>query len=454
MKKIKFFFGLLFLSVALHAQVSFESLSFSKALEKASLEGKYLMVVMDSKECDQCNEVADKAFTDKKLAESLSEKYISIRLKPEQDEWLRVAQQFEVPGGTATLFFTSNGVLLHRYNGTASMGKKYADEAQIAIDKEIEIINVNSLTSAWEQDKKNINLLQSLLLKRKQLWLSTDSLLETYIQLLPPDSLNSLTQLQFISGFAPVLGTKADSVLRQDYDLFNQAWYRLDLQTRVRINNMIIFKTRSKAIASRDQKLALRVAGFASSTNTNPTARQKSYAWNVMEYYRGIGDTSLYIRYAKNYYDRFLMSIQVDSILKKDSVDKQRLFTTAKTDTIRNPDSANRYKVRKTVMFRPTAQFYTQELNNGAWSFYTMAKDPASLSTALAWAERANMFYKSPQSLDTQARLLYKTGKKDQAIALETEAVQVQSKFGYPTKKYDEVLLNMKAGKEKIDEYN
>jgi len=63
------------------------------------------------------------------------------------------------------------------------------------------------------------------------------------------------------------------------------------------------------------------------------------------------------------------------------------------------------------------------------------------------------MFYKSSRSLDTYARLLYKTGKKDHAINAETEAVALQSKLGYPTKQFEEILLNMKTGKEKIDQY-
>jgi hypothetical protein len=62
------------------------------------------MVVLDSKECEQCNEVADKAFSDNKLGESLGEKYISIRLKPGQEEWTRMTQQYDAPSGTATLF--------------------------------------------------------------------------------------------------------------------------------------------------------------------------------------------------------------------------------------------------------------------------------------------------------------------------------------------------------------
>src|SRR6516165_6396824 len=129
MRKIAFLHCCILLSISLYSQLSFENLSFEKAMEKASAEGKYIMVVLDAKECQQCNDVADKAFADKKLDEALHEKFVSIRLKPNQDGWAKMAQHFEAPNGMATFFFTSNGVLLHRYNGTTTLWKTYADQA-------------------------------------------------------------------------------------------------------------------------------------------------------------------------------------------------------------------------------------------------------------------------------------------------------------------------------------
>jgi hypothetical protein len=270
------------------------------------------------------------------------------------------------------------------------------------------------------------------------------------VKLLSADSIHSLTQLQFIANFAPILGSTADSVLRGDVDLFNQAWYRIDLPKRIGINNMIIFKTRSKAITERNENLARRVAGFSFATNNNPREKQRGYELNLMEYYNGIKDTTRYIQYATRYYNEFLMSISVDSILRKDSLEKQRILGITKGDTVRSGDKFN---VKKTFSFRPTTQVYANELNKAAWSFYTMTNDPNVIATAISWAERANMFYKSPQSLDTYARLLYKSGKKDEAIAAQAEAVKLQSNLGFPTKSYDEVLTNMKSGTGKIDEY-
>ena len=94
------------------------------------------------------------------------------------------------------------------------------------------------------------------------------------------------------SGFAPSKGSKASVILRQDQDRFNEAWYRLDLPTRVRINNQIIFKSRELAIKKRDKVMANNVAYFAMSTNSNPVAKQRAHMLNMMEYYKGVNDTT------------------------------------------------------------------------------------------------------------------------------------------------------------------
>ena len=56
-----------------------------------------------------------------------------------------------------------------------------------------------------------------------------------------------------------------DSMLRSDRNLFNEAWYRMDLRTRININNQVIDKSIKKAIAEKNNKQANTTASFAAS---------------------------------------------------------------------------------------------------------------------------------------------------------------------------------------------
>lgn len=441
-------FGLVY-SVAVVAQVTFQPFSFDQALTEAKKKGKFVMVQLDSRECDHCNEVATKGFSDKRIDQKIFEDYISIRPLVETEDWLRLTQEYDAPAGLITLFFSPNGILLHRHNGSTSRGQPYADAAALALANQEEITNVESLTQAFSQDRNNLNLLYTLLQKRMALRMSTDSLIDYYISILPADSLKSIDQLQFIMGFAPVLGTRADSMIRKDFGLFNKAWHRLSLQNRLRINNSIIYKTRKKAISQRNELLANRVASFAASTHTNNYQRgQRASTENMMEFYKGTNDTSRYLSNAVLYYDTYLMKIPVDSILRIDSLNLKRLLDSAKGDTVK---VENGYRVNKTIPYRPVAQFYMQDLNKGAWNFYKMTNDHNYLQKAVAWSERANEFFQSPESIDTYARLLYKAGDKASAIQLQEKAIALKKKRGFNSKELEEVLSKMKQTLPKID---
>lgn len=435
-------------SLFANAQVVFEKLSFTDALIKAEKQGKYLMVVLDAADCEHCNEVADKSFADAKLGEQISKKFIAIRAGVPDATFEQLSAQYEAPNGMATLFFTANGVLLHKKTGTTSMAKQYADAAEIALERESELLNLNSLTEVYNQ-QHDWKILQTLLVKRKELYLSTDSLLDEYVKLLPADSLRSVHQIIFLAGFSPVLESKADKVFRSNPDLFNRAWYRMDLPTRVRINNSIIFKSRLRAIKARDEANARFVANFAASTHSAPQARVRAFELNMMEYYRGIKDADKFVSSAKEYFDKLVMNMPVDSVIIMDSLRRKQLLAEAKTETVQLEDG--RTVKRKFISFTPTSQLFMNDLNRAAIDLYRMTNNPEHIKIALQWSARAMEFARMPVAMDTHAKLLYASGNKQGAIALEEEAVAKQKQLGFSAREYEAVLADMKAGKEKID---
>ena len=440
-----------FVCVGTYAQASFQSYSFDEALEKAGKAGKFVLVLMDTKDCMQCNETATKGFEDKTIGEIIPQQFITIRPQVDGADWQQLAQQYETPNGLAALFFGSNGILLHKQTGSSTRGKFYADAAAKALSNQSEMMNVESLTQSFSMDNGNIIVLQSLLQKRRELLLSTDSLLDIYVSMLPPDSFGSLEQLQYIARFAPVLESKANIFLRRDYDRFNQAWYRMELPERIRINNAIVFKTRQQAIAKKDMRLAGMAASFAGSVNNNVNERPRIYTYNMMYYYLGVKDTTNYLLQAGMYCDRYLMKVEKDSILRRDSIEKRKALAAAKPDTIKGSQPM---RIAKTVSFAPAGQYYTIELNNIAWNYYSMAqKHPAQLNRALPWAKRANDFFETYGAMDTYARLLYKTGNPTEAIAWEEKAISLSKKRGYSTNDLETVLANMKSGSTTIDKY-
>jgi len=80
MKKTIILIFLLVFFIPAFSQVQFEVISFEQALMKARETGKLLFLQFESPTCDQCNEVADKAFEDKKLGSQLKQGFICVKI--------------------------------------------------------------------------------------------------------------------------------------------------------------------------------------------------------------------------------------------------------------------------------------------------------------------------------------------------------------------------------------
>ena len=83
-------------------------------------------------------------------------------------------------------------------------------------------------------------------------------------------------------------------------------------------------------------------------------------------------------------------------------------------------------------------------LNNSAWDVFQHSDNKEELEKAVTWSDRAIQMEDKPSGnmLDTKANLLYKLGKKDEAIELETKALQLDPK----AKDINETLQKMQHG--------
>ncbi|RKR80003.1 glycosyl hydrolase family 2 [Mucilaginibacter gracilis] len=82
------------------------------------------------------------------------------------------------------------------------------------------------------------------------------------------------------------------------------------------------------------------------------------------------------------------------------------------------------------------------ELNQFAWTAFEKVNEPELLLAAAEWSKLSTKDKEDPNMLDTQANLLYKAGKKEEAIKLEERAVSIS---GNPELKA--TLDKMKSGK-------
>lgn len=427
------------------AQGPFTAGTFASALQKAKTEGKMVFLQYDADDCNDCNEVADKAFSDKQLSERLAATFICLRIDRHHPDRALVGRLYHMNGKFGSLFLDDNKNLIYNFQRTSSLPREYNLAIDAALGKAGETLQLHELEKEYGKGNRSPGFLEMLLVKKRSLALPIDSLLDEYVSLLPPDSLRSQRVLQFIAGMAPVLGSTADLAFRKDQLRFNNAWYMMPLQQRVNINTAIIGRSLQKAIDNQNEAYAIQVASFAQSTFvTDKEAGLRKYENTMMEFYRETRDTARYFDLAMDYYNRYPMRIPVDSIKRVDSISLHKLL--AATPARDSVTSSGVVHTTRNVKFFPTAQYYARDLAAGAQSFYDLSADPARWQTALAWARRSLEFLELPEAYDTYARLLYRLNRKPEALASEQRAIDMKKKRGLSAAEQETALAAMKKG--------
>jgi hypothetical protein len=422
-----------------------------QAYIQATQQDKPIFLMIESEECQQCNDVADKAFQNDSLKNYIKENFVALRISPVHPDVNYLKDKYNYQGGNSVLFLDKWGTLIYRMNMSTTEYSKYLFQCSIALRKKAEADKIRLLEQEALTGKIETDPLYQLIQKRRSLSLPIDALLDQYVKQLPADSLNSIFTIKRIAKMSPVLGSKADSAMRGNEQLFQQAWNSFFQGERITITKEIAFKSRQAAVEEKSVPRAVAAASYARLSYTDKDAGENAYNYHMMEFYRNMKDTAAFLKAAVVYYDRFQKKYSADSIKKLDSIRMaalaKRPFNRPPQDTAVRPGTLIR-TTTTAVSYRSQANHYSQLLNNGARSVYLMTKDPVYLKKALQWSACANQFFETPYVLDTWARLVYKVDKNvDRAVQLEEKAIAILKKQGYAADKHEEVVSKMKKGK-------
>lgn len=413
MKKVLGLSLLLYCCYCVNGQAAFQKISYEKALKKAAKENKLIFLQYESENCARCNDVANAAFTDEKLKQDLSQKFIAIRMEKDNPARDKLDGIFNIKGRMGTLYIDENERLVHRSSMTSSQPRYYTNEMKVAEKKYSTQLQLDADSiSYFVQGKKDIHIIKRIIQTKTDLGQETDLLLVEYTNLLPADSVNTTSTLQFIARQSPVLDTKLDLMMRRASN-FNSAWYAMPLNERININNRIISKSVKIAAREKDEERAKKIARFARGTVAADSAGiNMYYDWNMMSYYLQTKNYDQYLPIAANYYSRTFAGITPQIIYNADSV---------KLKNNLNSEAVTSY-------FVSSRNDYASQMLSAAERFYHLDKENKYASQSLSWVKRSIDLNPSYRNKHLYARMLYKSGKSEMAIQEETEAIALIEK--------------------------
>lgn len=321
-----------------------------------------------------------------------------------------------------SLFFNASGDLLHKYNSTSSLGMSYVNELKKAIEKKDDFANFQQLEDDFKQGERSPAKIKELILYKIKFNQPYDQLTTIYLSLLPKDSLYTGSNVAFLMKTAPLLTSRADSLIRHNRIIFDSCWYANPLAERVRLNQLIISKSRAHAINTKNPSFAYRVAAFTRSTyTTNVEEGIKAGEKQMLYYFVGVKDTAAIYNYARLYADKFLMKQTVTEIKLKDSLELERLFAEANATVEKKGDGS--VVTRKTVTRNTAGSKISLELREIATLIANNTTDLIKLETSLTYINRAIEVSDDGNSYSDKAAVLQKLNRIEEAIKTLEEAI-------------------------------
>lgn len=398
---------------------------WQEILAKAKTENKYIFVDCYATWCGPCKLMDEKTYPSEKVGQYLNAGFISVRMQVDSTnkddaqikgmygDVHKMVQEYRINSLPTFLFFSPDGRIVHRDTGYRN-DSDFIKLARSATDTSRQVY---TLLDNYQQGKRNYSIMPYLSSKvsefDRQLGKRiADDYIINYLLRLKNDELFTQRHIEFIarfiesskdSAFDFVLhhSEKVDGVMSKDY--------------AENIISFIIKEEEIDPLLWRDNKPVI----------------------DKPDWHR-IG-ASIRNKYGKYYFGRTVLDAKLQWYESKGEwPDYCKILV---------------QRVEKYGPFGPVDVYF--QFNWDAWHMFLHSTDKKQLIKALAWSD-SSLRQMPPvvQCIDTYANLLYKLGRKDEAIiweqkALDTEnqRAQKQGKMkGYFTDELSATLAKIQRG--------
>ncbi|MDD4976470.1 MAG: thioredoxin domain-containing protein [Bacteriovorax sp.] len=443
MKKQLLLLSALFISILGFSQgIEFERGTWKEVLEKAKQTNKPIFVDVYTSWCGPCKKMSKDIFPLAEVGKEFNANFICYQIDAEKGEGIKVAKKYEVMSYPTYLFVKADGLLFSRSGGSMNAEKFIAVSKRAIAD-----MNDPKPLSVWEKEyaekKNDPAFLLDYMNKRLTVGKSNAELFDEYLALLPSDQRASDKIIELYQKESRNIGINSlayRNLQENGILFFPKIGIYINMFMSQAINNSF-----REAYKNKNEHLLQQVVEANDLMPKTPQSRPKEEFYMI--YYIKTNDLNKYISNATLYCDNSLMAVSSDSIIKMDK-NALMLFEIKQRRGLAGKVDSTYLAQLRGYMTHANRDKYSLALNSVAWTFFEKVTDVKSLENALRWSKRSLDIYPDNQMfIDTYANLLYKLGQKENAIARETEAVNLARSKKSDTKEFEETLKKMTAGK-------
>lgn len=442
MNRFAFFVLLLGMGVGLIAQenaagISFQQGEFQAMLDKAKAENKLIFMDVYTTWCGPCKMLDRNTFSDAQVGSKFNASFVNYKLDAEKGEGINLARKYAVRAYPNMLFINGQGEVVHRVVGYRPP-EELLKEGETAAKLLEGMKPLSWFDANYGAKKTDKAFMQAYLAKLKESGKETTKVLNEYLALIPANERGTETVVKLAADNLTQLDGPAYQLLAgimREAGKYSNASVQVAYSALGKLKNQLF----NKAVQAKDHKLLDRLIQI--SKETDGPGAEAQIAQYEFEFAKATGDLSVVRKIMEQKANSFL-SLSNDALKKQDA---ESLALFKKQAILEGEDTTSaQFALMREKMKNTVSRNTALELNELAMKYLESMPDKADLTKALAWSARSLELDRDVNFLDTYANLLYKLGRKTEAIKFETEAMEKAS----PEEKemFQDTLDKMKKG--------
>ena len=383
-----------------------QGMNWQQILAKAKKENKYIFVDCYTTWCGPCKYMAKEIFPLKETGDAVNPNYVCVGIQIDSTngdpESVKLAYRdarlietsYNIHAYPTFLYLNPDGKLVHRTVGSTRNAAEFILNTKNAMNPERQYY---TMIEKFREGNRDTVMLESLidLSVQNENGILADSVIRAWLPLIK--NVYTTNRLQMITQIAIEPGSP-------EFDLFYHNAEKIDRLFKPGYAENVVMN----AVVQHNQSILAAFNNPASTPDWNKIYAEISAQYGAaLAHQIVISVKPLYYKRNKNW-DLYIKNLLL--LLKENE---------ATLDPI--------------------------DLNNGAWDIFQYSSNTDDLNYGLSLSERSMISQKNnPTFMDTYANLLYKLGRKTEAIAKETEALNLSEPSEKPS--YQETLDKMKSG--------
>ena len=374
-----------FLIANLAAQgLVFEAKDWESAMKMAKKEKKAIYVDCYTTWCGPCKWMEKNTFPDEAVGEFYNKNFVSLKLDMEKGEGKELAKTWQISAYPTSMFFDAGGNAIHKAVGAMEAPGLIAT-GTIALDPEKQVY---SQMKKFADGNREPEFLYDHAMALAMANLNFREVADEYIKTQNDGDWMNEKNWKFIRGLVTSSDNPLFRKVTENWDAFEKVGGDdIGIYVKYVLNNDI-YRTVGSGDESALQKLQTKFQSLV------PEAAEELYAKAQYLFYKSNPELSHV--YAVSYFDNFCND--------------------------------------------------WDELNNVSWDYFEQFEDKQYLEKALNWANRSVEIEENYYNTDTQANILAKLGRTEEAIKATERSIENGKAAGEETRETEDLLKKLKGG--------